>query len=65
MSLREWDIVPIGSESGPEPVDEREELTVIQSSVDSQVIFLPEDEAQIGREEFIVVSEESLRDVER
>jgi hypothetical protein len=48
-----------------EPARDREELVVVRSSVDSQVIFLPEDDAQVGREEFIIATEESLLDVQQ
>lgn len=44
---------------------EMEELTVIESATDSKFIFLPADESQLGEEEFIVVSEQALCDLEQ
>lgn len=61
----EWEDLP----DDPHPADdlgyEMEELTVIESATDSKYIFLPADESQLGEEEFIVVSESGLCELEQ
>lgn len=65
MNAEQWKDVPTDPDPETDLGYEAEELTVVQSSADSQVIVLPEDEAQIGKEEFIVIDEESFREIER
>ena len=60
MSDTEWQEVPEDPDPNQDLGYEIEELTVIESSADSQLIFLPEHDSQFKAEEFIVASESSL-----
>ena len=55
-----WDDLPTDPDPAADLGYEMEELTVIESTTDSKYIFLPADEAQLADEEFIVVSENTL-----
>jgi len=65
MSSEEWKEVPTDPDPESDLGYEMEELTVVKSSTDSQLIFLPEHESQLGEEEFIVIHSDSLRDLRR
>lgn len=65
MDAEEWQSVPEDPDPESDLGYELEELTVVESSVGSQYIFLPEHEVQLGDEEFIVVEEDSLWDLRR
>lgn len=60
----DWQAVPEDPDPNQDLGYEMEELTVIESSVDSKYIFLPEHDSQFKSEEFIVVNEGSLRTLE-
>jgi hypothetical protein len=60
----DWKALPEDPDPNQDLGYEMEELTVIESSVDSQLIFLPEHDSQFKSEEFIVVSEGSLRSLD-
>lgn len=60
-----WEEVPDHPDPAQDLGYEVQELTVVRSAADSHLIFLPKDEDQLREEEFIVVSDDSLRDVER
>lgn len=60
----EWKEVPEDPDPNTDLGYEIEELTVIESSADSQYIFLPEQDSQFKNEEFIVASEDSLRSLD-
>lgn len=61
----EWEAVPDDPDPEANLGYRDEPLTVVRSATDSQFVFLPEHEPQVGEEEFIVATEGSLRDVER
>jgi hypothetical protein len=65
MTSEEWEEVATDPDWESDLGYEMEELTVVKSSTDSQLIFLPEHESQLGEEEFIVVDSDSLRDLRR
>ncbi len=65
MTSEEWKDVPTDPDWESDLGYEMEELTVVKSSTDSQLIFLPEHESQLGEEEFIVIHSDSLRDLRR
>ncbi|MFC6976844.1 hypothetical protein ACFQL1_22480 [Halomicroarcula sp. GCM10025709] len=60
----DWQEIPEDPDPNQDLGYEMEELTVIESSADSQLIFLPEHDSQFRSEEFIVVSEQSLRSLD-
>lgn len=61
----EWDDLPADPHPAEDLGYEMEELTVIESATDSKYIFLPADESQLGEEEFIVVNETALCELEQ
>jgi hypothetical protein len=65
MTAEEWEGVPTHPDPESDLGYREEDLTVVESSTKSKLVFMPEREPQVGEEEFIVVAEESLRDIER
>ena len=60
MNVEEWKSVSDDPDPRSDLGYEMEELKVIESAADSQFIFLPENEAHLDEEEFIIVDEDSL-----
>jgi hypothetical protein len=64
-TAEEWKGLPTDPDPEADLGYRGEPLTVVESSTESKLVFMPEREPQVGEEEFIVVSEESLHAVER
>ena len=62
---QEWERVSDDPDPETDLGYQMEELTVIESATDSKYIFLPADESQLGDEEFIVVGEQTLSELNR
>lgn len=64
MNVEEWKAVP----DDPDPCSdlgyEMDELKIIESATNSQYIFLPEEEAHLDEEEFIIADGDDLVELE-
>lgn len=61
----EWESVPTDPDPETHLGYEQGELNVIRSLSRPHLVLLPEDEAHVADEEFIISTESSLRDVTR